>query len=273
MEKLTIFSKIYFEIFSWFWVFAGPVTYFFDNIVPKRWDLFIYVVIGTFLLSIIKLFLSYSIKYEIPSLGTKIELKVGDLLKEKKSTIVIPVNDVFDTNLGQIISPDSVQGQFTNKYYLGDIPNLDSDIQVACRDSEKYAIYDEDKKYGKNKRYPLGTTISLGHSQKFFLTVVAKMENDHKKVQKVLADDLWITLSQLWDFTRNNNSLDPISLPIIGSGRGRSSVNTKTLIKMIILSFYSKSKEEKISNHITIYLHNLNIFDNIELQKFIKTLK
>ena len=50
---------------------------------------------------------------------TKITIEVGDLFQED-GNLVIGMNDVFDTEKGNIIKPNSIQGQFLTKIYNDD---------------------------------------------------------------------------------------------------------------------------------------------------------
>ncbi len=203
-----------------------------------------------------------------------IEIVFRDIFTFNKGSIVIPVNDVFDTNPGEIISSNSIQGQFTQQIYRGNISQLDSEISAKIEPYEKYAVYDEDKRYGKNRRFPLGTVIELGNNPKYLLVVVAKMDSYAKKVRKVTTDDLWKILSGIWEYNRQKNSLSDIILPIIGTGHGRITSNALTVTKMILLSFYSKSKEEKIASKITLVAKNDKFGKHslYELQDFLATL-
>ena len=139
-----------------------------------------------------------------------------------------------------------------------DTARLDSAISDKLVPYEKFSIYDPDKKYGKRKRYPLGTAISVDGNPNYILLTVTRTENDDKKAQKVMADDLWKVLSSLWDFNRRSNSMKELYVPAIATGFGRSVANIVTVSKMILLSFYSKSKEEKISKKLTLVLKSDN---------------
>ncbi|MTJ17659.1 hypothetical protein FJR09_01265 [Dolichospermum sp. UHCC 0406] len=85
--------------------------------------------------------------------------------------IVIGANDVFDTELGEIIKSSSVQGQFLKQIYKGKQDELDVDIETALQEYIGNRNLDPDKKRGKAWRYPIGTTITLGsYEKRYFLT-------------------------------------------------------------------------------------------------------
>lgn len=274
METIKVFAKQYYKIFSLIWLFLGSALYFINYEPLKKWYYYILLAIIVFVGIIIDFCFKHKVRHKIQSLDTDIEIVCQDILSYTKGSIVIPLNDVFDTELGDIISIDSIQGQFTQRIYKGNISKLNDDINVKLNEFDKYSIYEEEKAYGKKKRYPIGTVIDIGTTPKYLLSVVAKMENTNKKALKVTADDLWIVLSNLWEFNRSKNSIDEIVIPVIGTGFGRISSNTMTVIKMMLLSFYQKSKEEKIASKLTLVVRKDKISKTslYEVQEFLANL-
>lgn len=274
METIKTLTKQYYKIFSLIWLFLGSALYFINYEPIKKWYYYIFLAIVLFICIIIDFFFKRKVHHKIQSLDIDIEIVCQDILSFTKGSIVIPFNDVFDTELGDIISIDSIQGQFTQKIYKGNIAKLNEDINGKLNEFDKYSIYEEEKAYGKKKRYPIGTVIDIGTTPKYLLSVVAKMENANKKAHKVTSDDLWLVLSNIWQFNRSKNSIDEIVVPVIGTGFGRISSNTMTVIKMMLLSFYQKSKEEKISSKLTLVVRKDKISKTAlyEIQSFLANL-
>jgi len=274
METIKILVKQYYRTFSLIWLFLGSALYFINYEPLKKWYYYILLALAVFVGIIIDFFLKRKVHHKIPSLDTDILIVCRDILSFAEGSIVIPLNDVFDTELGDIISIDSIQGQFTQKIYKGNTAKLNEDMNLKLNEFDKYSIYEEEKAYGKKKRYPIGTIIDIGTSPKYLLSVVAKMENVNKKAHKVTSDDLWLVLSNIWDFNRSKNSIDEIVIPVIGTGYGRISSNTITVIKMMLLSFYQKSKEEKISSKLTLVIRKDKISKTAlyEIQDFLANL-
>ena len=55
----------------------------------------------------------------LSSPNSVVEIKLGDLFDES-GHLVIGANHVFDTELGEVIKPSSVQGQFLTRIYGDD---------------------------------------------------------------------------------------------------------------------------------------------------------
>ena len=200
-------------------------------------------------------------------------IKVGDLFKEE-GHLVIGINDVFDTEIGEIIKQYSVQGQFLEKIYQGNLQSLDRDIDNAI--SEKGLqpiIVDSTKIKGKNKRFPLGTTITLGSGTKcYFLSAYSCMGSDLKA--KSTIDNLWVSLSEIWGEVRLKGQGTKLSMPVVGSELARLSADRNILIKLIALSFVLNSKEEFICEELKIIIHknDLKYINLVDIQNSISNL-
>jgi hypothetical protein len=274
MATIVSFLKYFYQCFTVSWLFISPATYFFDAALFKKWYYYVFLLFFVLIISSISYFSISKIEHKIKSLDCQIEVVFDDILSLKRRTIVIPVNDVFDTELGETISLNSVQGQFTQKIFDNDVAKLDQTIENELRYYNGERIVDSTKKYGKNVRYPIGTIIKVGNNPKYILLVSARMEAEKKKARKITIDELWENLSSLWEFNKSFNSIDDICLPVIGTGFGRINSNIINVAKMIIVSFYSKSREEKIANKLTLVIKRGNdkAFAIHELALFIKAL-
>jgi hypothetical protein len=83
----------------------------------------------------------------------KVTIRIEDIF-HSSSHLVIGMNDVFDTEVGEIICSSSLQAQFMSKIYGNNQSRLDQDLEAAL---VKYSgKIDRQKTEGKNKRYPIG---------------------------------------------------------------------------------------------------------------------
>lgn len=83
------------------------------------------------------------------------------------------------------------------------------------------------------------------------------MSNDLKAEGS--ADDLWISLSKLWEQVRLKGQGKPIAIPIVGSDLARTNLPRMTLIKMILLSFIVSSKKQFVSEKLIVVIHPKDI--------------
>ncbi len=200
-----------------------------------------------------------------------IEIKIGDLFEQPSNChLVIGTNDVFDTTLGEIIKPSAVQGQLLEQIYSNDISKLNSEIEAALSEKEIEPERDNDKKKGKNLRYPIGTTITLRFPERcYFLTAYGYMRNDLTVQSNV--EDIRTSLSVLWEEIRRKGNGTNVAIPIIGSDLARTNWSRMPLSKLIIHSFVIASKREFVAKKLSlmIYPKDLDKINLRELEDFL----
>ncbi|MGQ4668794.1 macro domain-containing protein [Metabacillus halosaccharovorans] len=225
------------------------------------------------LIAIIVNFPRWKFSYNLSAPNSKVSIKIGDLLEEK-GHLVIGINDVFDTEIGEVIKENSIQGQFLSRIYNSNQALLDKDIEDALSSRNISPIIDMDKIRGKNSRYPIGTTISLGSGKnKYFLTAYSYMGKDLKAQSSI--DNLWHSLNNLWEEIRVKGQGTKVSMGILGAGLARiPSARKDILIKLIILSFVAASKIEFITDELTIVIHesDLQYINMVELKNTLNKL-
>lgn len=205
-----------------------------------------------------------------------IEVKCGDIFAQQGG-IVIGFTDTFDTDVtdGVVINPRSVQGQFQERHYSGNLSRLDSEIEEKLRPLlVKQHETTETKIRGKLSRYEIGTTIALHpDGNRVYAAAYGFMRNDLRVSCSV--DALWKTLTSVWGSVRIHGNLESVTIPVIGSELARvGSLDRTSLIKMIALSFVASSREEVVSRKLTIIVHpkdraHVNLLD---INRFLRSL-
>lgn len=204
--------------------------------------------------------------------GQQITVKTGDLFDEE-GNLVVGMSDCFDTELGDVINQDSIQGQLVNRLYSGDLKKLDKDLRLALRNKSLQPVIDSQKTRGKNKRYPIGTTISLSvGSRKVICCAYSSMGAD--LVTQVDAGSVWCSLMEIWQSVRTFGGMQPISIPIIGTDRARvhGSPKHQVMAKAILLSYLFCARSGKISNRMTVVVSpaDLGKVSMYELRDFLE---
>ncbi|GHO98774.1 hypothetical protein KSF_088220 [Reticulibacter mediterranei] len=211
-----------------------------------------------------------AISHQLSVPDTKITIKVGDLFQED-SNLVIGVSDAFDTELGDIIKPTSIQGQCLTSIYQNDRIRLDQDINTALQGIS--GKIDKQKTRGKNKRYPIGTvaTLSVG-TKKYFYSAYSYMGNNLKCESDIKR--LLVSLEKLWEEIRVKGQHDKVAMAVIGSDLARiGNASHADLIKLIVLSFILASREKLVTPELTIVIHpnNLGKVNMWELEDFLRS--
>ncbi|MGQ4331777.1 macro domain-containing protein [Streptomyces hayashii] len=206
----------------------------------------------------------------------RVTVKVGDLF-EQPGHLVIGSNDVFDTDTRDdlLIVPRSVQGQFLHRVYAGDTARLDDDIEAALAGVPPVRVEDRAaKRAGKLARYPLGTVAVLGPPHRLcFLSAYGSMRND--LTVRSGPDQIWNSLETLWQMMHLHARREAVAMPVIGSGLARiDSMDHASLLKLILLSFVTRSRRSVICKELTIVVHAEDYVrvDMLELAMFLRTL-
>lgn len=203
------------------------------------------------------------ITYAIPKKDYSYEILIGDLMASPAANIVISTNSTFDTNISSgLISPDSVQGIFTNKFFNGNTEELDKQINASLKGT-KSTDYPEGK--GNKKRYPIGTVARVdAHGKAFYLLAMSELnEAGNAKTDVRMLD---AALDRLWCYIGEKGELGDTATAIIGTGRGRIKLSRKKVIERIAQSFADASQDKVFSNKLTIIVHpsdadKVNLFE------------
>jgi hypothetical protein len=269
--KLDRINGSFVSLFGLIWLFLEPAGLFLPERLNWGWWGYISLVCLSILCAVALNIPRKSVCKSLSSPDCTIEIKVGDLFNEPEH-LVIGTNDVFDTELGEVIKSSSVQGQFLTRVYQGDQRRLDSDIDSALSAYSTKRNRDANKIKGKIWRYPIGTTLVLGFPERrFFLSAYGYMGNDLRA--QSTADDIWNSLSQLWEQVRLKGHSGNVSIPVIGSDLARTNLPRMTLTKLIVISFVAASKKAFVTKKLTIMIHpkDLGSVDLHELEEFLES--
>lgn len=256
-------------IFGGIWLFIEPAGLFLPERVNWGWRGYVGLVCVSLVLAVAKNIPRTSLSRSFSSPDYTIEIKVGNLFDQPEH-LVIGLNDVFDTELGEIIKQSSVQGQFLDRIYSGDRARLDTEIDEALQPMRDKAQEDLDKKRGKRWRYPIGTTLVLGvEGRRHFLCAYGRMGSDLRV--KSTVDYIWLSLTKLWQQVRLRGHGKGVSIPIIGSDLARTGLSRMALAKLIMFSFAIATKEGFVANRLTVMIRpeDFNSVDLAELQDFL----
>lgn len=182
-----------------------------------------------------------SVAMEFPSSDFSVEVRIDDLF-DSAGAIMISTNTTFESDVaGGKISPDSLQGQFTAKYFTGNQNELITQINDSCQNINGSAPY------------PMGTTLPITtHGKTFYLTVMATL-NDQGNASTTL-EDVKEALQGLWSHVRNAGELQELAVPLVGTGRGRIDLPRRKMIALIAESFVVASKNGKLSDRLAIVI-------------------
>jgi hypothetical protein len=108
------------------------------------------------------------------------------------------------------------------------------------------------RKRGKLVRYPIGTVAVLRQANRqVFAVAYSRMGDD--LVARSTAEDIRVSLEHLWDAVYLHGQLQPVAIPLIGTGLSRvDGANPTDLLKMIGSSFITRSRSCRITQELRI---------------------
>ena len=180
---------------------------------------------------------------------TRITIEVSDVLSQE-GNIVIGVTDVFDTEIGEVISPQSVQGQFQTRLF----PNTaELDDKISTGLTGVRSEIDPAKIRGKNARYPLGTVAVVRRDKsRYFLSAYSRMSNDLQAQSDICK--LSTSLEACWRAIRTTGHHEPVHMPAIGSRFARTGLPRSLLIQFIVLSFLDEERKSSVTEHLYVHV-------------------
>jgi hypothetical protein len=227
-------------IFGLIWLIIESLDFF--NIYTRdeyaSYAFFIFIAIST-LISILLRRPIKSISIPFPEHDFCIEVRIADLFELNAATM-ISSNTTFEADVaGGKIALDSLQGQFTAKYYTGSQDKLEKTIKKEL------------KKDKSSSPYPMGQTIQIHtHGKTFYFTAMAEFGKNGNASSTI--PDIKNSLDGLWNYVRTSGELQELAVPVLGTGRGRLNTPRKKMIALIAESFYKASIKNKFTDKLII---------------------
>lgn len=266
------FSKMYWK-YNWkklsgeflrnyalFMLIAEPVSWFYPQITEwtrGNWLLFLIWIAIVIILSMVRNSPTSLVSCRLNGKDISIEIRIGNIF-DIEGAYVISTNSTFDTDLSKgLISPKSLQGQFTEKYY-DKVEHLDKDLEEALE--QEFPILKEEientKRYeigGKAICYEIGTVAKVcPQGQIVYLVAIGHMNKDGKAYSTF--EEVLEGLGKLWYYISEHGELEPVVVPVLGTGLTRLANTRENMVREIIKSFITACSEKKFCEKLTIVI-------------------
>jgi hypothetical protein len=254
LSKKLLLVKSFFTALGVGWLIIEFISFFSSDLSNQIKGNWLFLILFFILLIVWSLFdnrPTLSVHQRLIGRDVNIEICIGDIF-DFNGAYVVGSNTTFDTELGNgLISGKSIQGQFTEKYY-GDVKHLDVDLDDALR-SERYTEITSEKR-GKKKEYGIGTVAKVENKavEAYFLAIASL--NQHG-VASSSFENIQVSLSCVWNYIANRGGINPLVIPILGSGFSRIEVPRDQIIKEIIRSFVAACATKRFTEKLTIVIH------------------
>lgn len=172
----------------------------------------------------------------------KLDIEEGDLFN-KKGVICIPVNEYFDTHVGDgVIKEDSIHGMFINRFFKDRIEELKSKIEVGLS-SVSYKTHKRRLDICPNKQYQLGTCVNIRDGENTYVLFALTHFNDADKAYVGRAEYSEV-LRSLMKHLSNIAETRPVFMPLFGTGLSRLSRTPQRILYHLVdeLDFDDESR-------------------------------
>jgi hypothetical protein len=241
------------------------IVFFFPDVIKRiiGWHYLLPLILVSLLYGRCKTWKKSKIAFKTPLANTTIEILFGDLFNQE-GIRVVPVNEYFDSEIGAPVSEKSLHGIFINKCLGGHSISFDKEVERQLAGIQSVEV--SNKATGKNKRYPIGTTVVImADNTEYLVFALAKTRADTCKAYCAPAI-MWDALNGLWKKGRNTSGGKAINIPLAGSGLSGVGLPVRYLLNLIILSIITETKKEPISSKIRIVLHD-DYFEEFDLRE------
>jgi hypothetical protein len=181
-----------------------------------------------------------------------VEIKTGDLFSID-GNVAISADDFFLTQHTKLIGQSSLMGQLVNREYKGQPELLDKDL-IQFASNQNNAKTESTNISGKNKRYPIGTTVAIQAPQKrIFITALCTIDTTNQN-GRASANDVWIALQGLWHTIADHPTGKPTSVPLFGTGQTSAGLSPSTALNIMLASLIVATRQKAISDKINIII-------------------
>ena len=186
---------------------------------------------------------------------TRMIIEKGDIFKANGMK-VIPVNEYFDTHLGDgIIKETTIHGQFLEKYQ-GCIDELRKKIdaqlsQLTPSPSNRERTMFEDL---PQTRYPLGTCVRVAVDGQYYLLVAITRFNSYEHVEPS-AEEYPEVIRKMFNGIEQLNNGNAVYMPLVGSGISGYELTNMQMLNTIVQAA-SNANKLSITNGLYLYLYD-----------------
>lgn len=250
--SLKFWSSVFISL-GWLWAAVEATSFFqeeWEPFIREQWSIFlaIGVVFGLF-----RSWPKFSVTERISGTDTDIKVIIGDVFSGK-NPILVAGTTTFDTNIEDTsISAESVQGQFTLKYFR---------TQNECKEfvrreleivESTETLTNVEKPYGPRKLFSRGELIKVTASKRTaYIFALAKL-NQHRTAE-LNTQAFMDALPIVWDNLRSKGDLGTVNCPLIGAGFSRLNLTKEMILIQIIRSFVAASREGRFLDSLQLFI-------------------
>jgi hypothetical protein len=206
-----------------------------------------------------------SVSFLVPTTDSRIEIKFGDILTENTDWL-IGVGEFFDSDVGHVVSNESLHGKVIAHVYNGDCFKFRADVDAAL---SGYTPIKTKRLIKPNSKYEIGTTAVIRNGQhRVFLVAMSLTDLETAKASSAVPL-LWDAIKGALHSVRNYGNGAPLSLPLIGNGRSSVNIEPQHLLRLIVLALVDFGRKVGLPKQVSIIVPEacFNMLDIREIRR------
>lgn len=206
-------------------------------------------------------FLRRKVSIPNPHNSAKITVKFGNIFSEK-GWKAISASDFFDSFVDEdLVSSRSLHGYVLSNYWIKNRDDWERQVKAALRNKNGAKV---NRSKGNLLRYPIGTTVRACTDTEKFLFFALGRTDTQNNVTRANAETLICAIRGMVAEARAACSLEPLVIPLVGSGLARVGIKNSMLVDLIITAVLEENREGLVTDHIIIVLprdkaHEINL--------------
>ena len=187
-----------------------------------------------------------------------ISVKFGDLLAEDDANLIVGFCDTFETDTTDnfLVSVDSLNGQLGHRLWDGDLKRLDQDLRAALRGMPHTVHRRAEKRYGKLRRFEIGTVATLSHSGRRVFALAYSRVDQAGALTTSSREMLQRSLRHVWPHVRQNGQYRPVAVPLVGTGLARvHGLEPVESVRLTVETFLLCAREGRLADELRIVIH------------------
>jgi Domain of unknown function (DUF6430) len=188
------------------------------------------------------------VSYKLPNKDYVVEVRIGDVF-DGSNDVIVSTNTTFDTSMANgLIATESLQGQVANRFFQSNTDEIDKQLESELANASAHQREDA---RGKKLEYPIGTVARVrSHGRIFYFVAMSRLSTNGTASSSLR--DVEDALEKLWVYIVSHGELRNLSVPLMGTGRGRTGYPRKKMVDKIAQSFADGSKDKIFSNRLSI---------------------
>lgn len=188
------------------------------------------------------------VSYKLPNKDYVVEVRIGDVF-DGSNDVIVSTNTTFDTSMANgLIATDSLQGQVAIQFFQSNTDEIDSQLESELANASARQRGDAP---GKKLEYPIGTVARVrSHGRIFYFIAMSRLSANGTASSSLR--EVEDALESLWKYIVSHGELRSLSVPLMGTGRGRTGYPRKKMVERIAQSFADGSKDRIFSNRLSI---------------------